>query len=255
MKIKNELKVLQRKSKISLNIQKSHKPKNVIYSFPGYMTILLSLLLFFKCSFVLSEDSIYMVANVAKTTKIPVVGRTDIINSMTLNGSPMAPAQKITPIKGENIIELAYKSQFSDCSKLLMGSKATFIDMSNFDTSKCTTFNNFFSGCSSLTSIKIGDNFVTSNALDMSGMFASFGDPKSKIAFDLSRLDTSNVINMAGMFKESSFRTLDFTDFPRFDTSNVNNMESMFSACPNLISLNLSSFNLQKSQQWLVCLS
>ncbi|MBR0462528.1 MAG: BspA family leucine-rich repeat surface protein [Erysipelotrichaceae bacterium] len=62
---------------------------------------------------------------------------------------------------------------------------------------------------------------------------------------DLSRMDTSQVTSMAGMFTrcQNNLTTLDLTTF---DTSNVTNMSGMFSNCRKLTSLDLSSFNTSK---------
>ena len=237
------LKLLQRKSRSFLNIHKKLTTKNTIFSILGYIAFLISFFIFFNSSFVLSEDIIIIKANVTKTTTIQVIGGINGVKSMTLNGSPMTPATKITPKIGDNEIIVTYNSPITDCSKILMNSKATFIDLSDFDTSQCSMFTNFFYGCSALTSIILGDNFITSNALDMAGMFNGFGSSNSKISFDFSRLDTSKVTNMKEMFKSSKFRILDLTGF---DTSNVNNMQGMFSSCTKLISMNLSSFDTSK---------
>ena len=54
-------------------------------------------------------------------------------------------------------------------------------------------------------------------------------------------LDTSNVIDMHGMFYEC--RRLTSIDLSHFNTSNVTEMGYMFYGCNNLTSLDLSSFN------------
>ena len=58
---------------------------------------------------------------------------------------------------------------------------------------------------------------------------------------DISGLDTSNVTNMSGMFRNCS--SLTNLDVSNFDTSNVTNMTSMFSYCSSLTNLDLSSFD------------
>ena len=90
------------------------------------------------------------------------------------------------------------------------------------DTRRVTYMNGMFQGCSSLTSINLGDKF-----------------------------DTSNVTNMSGMFYQcSALSTLDLGD--KFDAGKVINVNDMFWNCSSLktitgciknlsISLNLSS--------------
>ena len=58
---------------------------------------------------------------------------------------------------------------------------------------------------------------------------------------DLSKVDTSSVTNMSGMFNWLS--NLQELDLSGFDTSKVTNMESMFYYCENLTDLNVSSFD------------
>ena len=55
--------------------------------------------------------------------------------------------------------------------------------------------------------------------------------------------DTSNVINMAGMFQEISVTSL---NLKKFDTSKVENMNAMFDFCTKLKYLDLSSFDFSK---------
>ena len=93
---------------------------------------------------------------------------------------------------------------FSSCNNL------TYINVSNFNTSKVTTMGWMFTLCSSLTSL------------------------------NLSNFDTSNVINMAYMF--SSCSSLTSLNLSNFNTSKVTSMISMFNGCSSLTSLNLSNF-------------
>ena len=60
-------------------------------------------------------------------------------------------------------------------------------------------------------------------------------------AIDLSRIDTSKMTNMRGMFLFCS--RLTSLDLSSFDTSKVTNMKSMFNDCSSLTSLDLSHFN------------
>jgi len=58
---------------------------------------------------------------------------------------------------------------------------------------------------------------------------------------DLTKFDTSQVINMAYMFY--GCKNLISLDLSNFNTSSVTNMQSMFYGCNHLISLDLSNFN------------
>ena len=58
---------------------------------------------------------------------------------------------------------------------------------------------------------------------------------------DLSKLDTTGLLNMQLMF--SSCKNLKTVDLSEFDTSSVNNMANVFNDCTRLESVNMSSFD------------
>ena len=126
--------------------------------------------------------------------------------------------------------------------QILFNSKAIYADLTQFDSSQCTSFKSIFQGCNKLTSLKLGKKFLTSNAVDMSDMFNSCGANNLNYFIDFSKFDTSKVSNMYGMFRNSNFKYLDLRSF---DTSEVTTMEKMFSGC-RAISIDLSSFDTSK---------
>ena len=81
-------------------------------------------------------------------------------------------------------------------------------------------------------------DFDTTNVIDMEGMFSSCSCLRS---LDLSSFDTSNVTDMNSMF--FGCRSLQSLDLFSFDSFNVMDMCGMFSFCESLQSLDLSSFN------------
>ena len=95
-----------------------------------------------------------------------------------------------------------------------------------------------FDGFSNMKSITFNDNFDTSNATDMNGMFRRESNLTN---LDLSSFDTSNVTNMGGMFSDNF--ALETVNLSSFDTSNVTTMAWMFSQCNKLNNLDLSTFN------------
>ena len=115
-----------------------------------------------------------------------------------------------TYINNKPITSMSY--MFSD-------SKATTIDVSNFNTSNVTNMRPMFKG-SQATTLDVS-NFDTSNVRDMGGMFMY----SKATTLDVSNFDTSNVTNMNSMFALSQATTLDVSNF---DTSKVTNMSSMF---------------------------
>ena len=83
------------------------------------------------------------------------------------------------------------------------------------------------------------DNFNTSKSTSMQGMFQSYKNINVP-TIDLSKFDTSKVINMSSMFDRCSFVSLDLSSF---NTGLVIYMEMMFNDCSALTELDLSSFN------------
>ena len=67
---------------------------------------------------------------------------------------------------------------------------------------------------------------------------------KNILEIDLSRFDTSKVINMSFMFYGMS--NLTSLNLSNFDTSKVTNMQDMFNSMSSLTTLNLSSFDTSK---------
>lgn len=92
-----------------------------------------------------------------------------------------------------------------------------------------------------IKSINFNNNFDTSNATNMLGMFTNC---TSLTSIDVSSFNTSNVTNMSYMFTNcSSLTTLDLSTF---DTRNVTDMQSMFDKCYSLTDLNISNFDTSK---------
>lgn len=115
----------------------------------------------------------------------------------------------------------------------------------NFDTSNATNIGGMFTNCRELTSLDLSC-FDTERVTNMNGLFLStktdapmkienikFGD----------KFNTHNVTNMSGMFGNCSY--LKELDLSSFDTSNVTNMLDMFSSCSRLTKLDVSNFNTE----------
>lgn len=98
-----------------------------------------------------------------------------------------------------------------------------------------------FYNFTAIKSINFNNNFDTSNATNMLGMFTNC---TSLTSIDVSSFNTSNVTNMSYMFTNcSSLTTLDLSTF---DTRNVTDMQSMFDKCYSLTDLNISNFDTSK---------
>ena len=83
-----------------------------------------------------------------------------------------------------------------------------------------------------LNKITFNDHIDTSDVVNMAGMFYGC---ESLETLDLSKFNISNVVNMAAMFNGcKSLKTLDVSEF---NTSNVANMVGMFKECKALTSI------------------
>ena len=119
---------------------------------------------------------------------------------------------------------------------MFWNSQATTLDVSNFDTSKVTNMGSMFRD-SQATTLDVS-TFDTSNVTDMSNMF----DRSQATTLDLSNFNTSKVIDMSYMFYYSKATTLDVSNF---DTSNVTGMNFMFSYS-KATTLDVSNFDTSK---------
>ena len=93
-------------------------------------------------------------------------------------------------------------SNVTDMSSMFSGSRATSLDLSSFNTINVTNMGSMFYE-SVATTIKGLESFDTSNVTDMMHMFAN-----SKMnSLDLSSFNTTDEVNMYGMFSESAATT------------------------------------------------
>ena len=127
-------------------------------------------------------------------------------------------------------------SNVTNMHSMFYKSQATTLDVSNFDTSNVTYMNNMF-GNSQATTLDVS-NFDTSNVTTMGQMFES----SQATTLDVSNFDTSNVTNMVNMFSHSQATTLDVSNF---DTSKVTKMNWMF-AYSQATTLDVSNFDTSK---------
>ncbi len=149
---------------------------------------------------------------------------------LTDKASTDAVTSKVcTYINNKPIVSMSY---------MFGGSKATTLDLSNFNTSNVTNMSGMFSG-SKATTLDVS-NFDTSNVTNMFGMFWN----SQATTLDVSNFNTSKVTKMGNMFNRSQATTLDLSNF---DTSNVTDMSNMFYDSVNLKTIYASNkFNTDK---------
>ena len=143
-------------------------------------------------------------------------------------------------------------SRVIDMSNMFSGVIAdSILGLENFDTSNVTNMSSMFGyidePIGGTVPTKIGNfdlsiwNFDTSKVTDMSFMFASL-DLNGK-NLDLSKLNTSNVTNMEGMFFDVTVNQLDLSNW---NTSKVTNMSHMFSCIKANSIVGLNKFDTSK---------
>ena len=128
-------------------------------------------------------------------------------------------------------------SNVTNMSNMFYGNKIKTLDLNSFNTSNVTNMSYMFRN--SLLTILDLSNFDTSNVTDMGSMFGNNSNESPLKELNISSFDTSKVTNMEGMFTHTTFETLDLSNF---DTSSVTNMWGMFFAYRGT-ELNLSSFD------------
>ena len=120
------------------------------------------------------------------------------------------------------------------------GSATTAVFDASFADFRPTSTAYWFVHCFSLSSITGLENLNTANVTNMTGMFRNCS---SLTNLDLSSFNTQNVTYMTEMFTGCSGLTS--LDVSHFNTQNVTNMVGMFSDCSSLTSLDVSHFYTQ----------
>jgi surface protein len=110
------------------------------------------------------------------------------------------------------------------------------LDLSYIDTSSATVMDNFVQ-LPNVTKLDV-TSFDTSNVVNMSGMFRYC---ENLTDIDVSNFDTSKVLYFDSMFNEC--KSLKSLDLSNFNTSSATTMSYMFWYCEDLEYLNLSSFD------------
>lgn len=134
-------------------------------------------------------------------------GRTNL-NMCFFQCYSLAYVEKITGTENVTIMS----NLFDGCKNL------RFVDLSNMDTSKNTTFHSIFSYCENLQSVDVS-NWDTRN---VTTLYQTFYSCKSLTELNLSNWDTRNVITVYSCFQ--SCDKLSSLDISGWDMSNVQNI-------------------------------
>ena len=134
------------------------------------------------------------------------------------------------PIDGSD-----YNEMFYHCTEL------TYVDFSNFSFENTTDVSGMFNYCKKLITIIFPKNSKSSYVENFMEMFAH---AESLTSIDLTYFSFVKAKNMAYMF--NGCKNLAYINFPKNEKAeNLQLLNDMFGVCPNLISLDLSSFSFK----------
>ena len=231
-----------------------------------HIFLLISLIYFFKFSLCETNNKVVLDLPAGASSTNKVINVITEVDSMKVNDEVVTKAKSPKAIVGEEYkVTIYFKTPLTDCSKLFMNvQKPVGIDMTDFDTSECTTFLQMFQEAYSFKTIIGRNKSLTTSANDMTKMFYNFGVTNCRYSIDFNLFDTSQVTSMEGMFYGSCFKFLNLSSFntekvltmqqmfkeakvisldlSSFDTSQVTNIKQMFSTTSKLISLEISNF-------------
>ena len=184
-------------------------------------------------------DMSYMFANTNNVSKIKGLADWNISNVTNLSNTFSGVGDdNLDLVRDWNVSNVtALSSTFSDCSNLKS------LDLSNWKVDNVKTTSRMFSNDKLLNeNTLIGyQALVTNKNTDISWMFSNTGFK----VIDLSKYDTSNVINMSYLFYNTSKLEKIIGDF---DTRNVTNLSDMFesSTVTDLSQLNINNWDTSK---------
>ncbi|MBR3198615.1 MAG: BspA family leucine-rich repeat surface protein [Bacilli bacterium] len=126
------------------------------------------------------------------------------------------------------------------------------IEENYFDTSNAVDISYMFAGGNALEKIDVS-KFDTSNVTNMAGLFTAYDNRKPGWADDTKRklksipgignFNTTNVKTMADMFSGQQFTSINLS---KYDTSNVTSFFHMFNGCSKVQLINLSNWDTSK---------
>ncbi len=166
------------------------------------------------------------------------------MNGMFANCTNLNNVNGLSNWNTSNVTNMS--SMFFQCSKL-----NDVKGIRNWNVEKVETMRQMFTTCINLENIDLSEWKTTSlnNMNNMFGMWNSNGTPrydsKLKRIILSDKFDTSKVTTMAGLFANNT-QIEDIISLSYFDTQNVENMSGMFAGCSNLVSLDLSSWDMSK---------
>ncbi len=150
--------------------------------------------------------------------------------------------EEITNLKcldTDNCTDMSYMF----CMSEIDSSRLLSLDLSSFNTAKCTTMRSMFNGLKSLKSIDVS-NFNTEKVTNFSYMFQHLANVTS---IDCSSFNTANATSLEYMFAYD-YKAKEI-DVSSFNTAKCTAINHIFAYCTDLLAEDLSHFNTAKCTQ------
>ena len=169
------------------------------------------------------------------------INHTLSISSMKVDGKPypIISYYKFNTTKGRLPVIFEFNEKVKNMSYFFFSTSVTEVDFTNFDSSEMIDINHLFSN-SKINTITWGPRFSTSKVVRMDSLFSSIGP----LEVDLSQLNTSKTTNFSCMFEHATLES-EIINLTSFDTSNAIDLSGMFRSS-TFKSINVSSFNTSK---------
>ncbi|WP_312980688.1 BspA family leucine-rich repeat surface protein, partial [Leuconostoc falkenbergense] len=187
-----------------------------------------------------------MFLNATKLTTLNLstwgVGRTATIVNMSymFKDTVNLTNLNLTDFKTTNVTNMDSMFRGTDVG---IGNKLVSLDLSDWDVTKVTRFSEMFRDTSNLATLNLSTWGVgrTATNVDMLGMFRFCGT--TNIDIDLTDFKTTNVTNMADMFRSSRLTSLDLS---AWNVTKVQTFDFMFDSS-HLMTLNLSTWGVDRT--------
>ena len=191
--------------------------------------------------------AIYNITQISGDTQILGVNYSGLedIDKMYIDNVEVEPCSGYTfSTTGLHEVKYCYKPYgFKIANALFQGLDYLIeADLSNLDTSKCTSFGGMFNYCEKLQKLNLSGKFTTRNSTNFRMMFCNC-DVLTHI--DLSNFKTSKATTLERMF--DNCLSVTELDLSTFDFSNITNLSKLFYGNKMLTTIKFSNVNFNES--------
>ncbi|WP_337089861.1 BspA family leucine-rich repeat surface protein [Leuconostoc pseudomesenteroides] len=160
------------------------------------------------------------------------------MNYMFYNTSALTNLN-LTNFKARHITGMSY---------MFYGSGITNLDLSNWNVDQVTTFQYMFAETKHLATLDLS-NWGANRTADSVNMTFMFSNTSALTTLNLTNFKTTNVTNMAYMFRGTGITHLDLSDW---NVNQVTTFDNMFAEAKNLTTLNLSNWGVGRTADTII---